>query len=117
MTKADSLETASSYNTKKKRRRKDPPRSLKRSVGPSVFYIKVLDTVTHIVLEEWVADSHALLTPLQSSSLDGFHRVDGPAGEVSAQQKSVSGLSCTETGADRSIVCKQTHAHTLPVQL
>lgn len=52
---------------------------------PSVLYVKGLDAITYVVLECWVANRHAPLTPLQSSFIDGFHRVDGPAGQVSVE--------------------------------
>lgn len=77
-----------------------------QAFSPSVFYIKGLDAVMRVVLECWVANRHALLTPLQSSFIDGFHWVSGPAGQVSVQWTAdvdvrvIASLSCTGSAAD-----------------
>ena len=49
---------------------------------PSVFQVEGFDAVLHVVLERGVTDRHAPLTPLETGSVEGFHRVYGPAGEV-----------------------------------
>lgn len=43
------------------------------SCSPSVFYVKWLDAVAHVVLERRVSDRHAILAPLESLFIDGLH--------------------------------------------
>ena len=49
-----------------------------------MFQVEGPDAVLHVVLEHGVADRHASLTPLETGSEEGLHRVYGPAGEVPA---------------------------------
>lgn len=57
-----------------------------KGLWPSVFDVEGLPVVAHVVSERWVAHRHTLLTPLQSWSIDGFHRVYGPARQVSVEK-------------------------------
>lgn len=66
--------------------------------------VKGLDTVAHIVLEHRVSHRHAILAPLQSPLVDGLHRIDGPAGQVSAIKCRWAAIKVTagsEEGAGR----------------
>lgn len=99
---------------------------IRQAFCPSVFYVKGLDAITHIVLECWVANRHALLTPFQSLFIDGLHRVNRPAGQVSEQFKKKTkkhwiydlhwDLS-RQRGNNETQTFKQTVMYTSPVKL
>lgn len=50
-----------------------------------MFQVEDFLAVLYIVSESWVADRDAIFTPLQPCPIDGLHRINGPASQVSVE--------------------------------